>query len=235
MGEVAALPTKRIGAVPVPATGARWSTSLFEESIDTLRTGLRLNAQLAEMQVLAVASAVRHEGKTSLATQLSVSFAKTSHGRVLLIDADMRIPDLHKIFDVANDRGLAQVLVGELDVEDAIVPVLDGTLDLLPAGELLRSPHQIAANGSVRSLIERLREKYEVILIDTPPVLAAGEALTFASAADATLICTMQNRSCRNQVLQAFEKLVLAGANPLGTVLNGVPMSRYAYAYAGYR
>jgi Mrp family chromosome partitioning ATPase len=74
-----------------------------------------------------------------------------------------------------------------------------------------------------------------MIVIDTPPVLAAGEALAFASAADATIICTMQNRSCRDQVLQAFEKLYLAGANPLGTVLNGVPMSRYSYSYAGYR
>jgi capsular exopolysaccharide synthesis family protein len=194
---------------------------------------MRLNVALEGMQVLAVASAMRQEGKTSLSAQLSVSFARTLHGRVLLIDADMRSPDQHRVFNVENTGGLAQVLEGKLDSESAIVPTLDHNLDLLPAGKLRRSPHELASNGAFRGLIESLRERYETIIIDTPPVLAAAEALAFASVADATVLCTMQNKSCRDQIIRAYERLQVVGANPLGIVLNGVSVSRYAYAYGG--
>lgn len=233
VGEIATLPVRKMNIAQLENRNSGWSTSTFEESIDSLRTAMRLNVALQGLQVLAVASSMRQEGKTSLSAQLSVSFARTSHGRVLLIDADMRSPDQHRIFNLENTGGLAEVLDGELEAESAIVPTLDRNLDLLPAGKLRRSPHELASNGAFRGLIETLRDRYETIIIDTPPVLAAAEALAFASVADATVLCTMHNKSCRDQIVRAYERLQVVGANPLGIVLNGVPVSRYAYAYGG--
>jgi capsular exopolysaccharide synthesis family protein len=153
---------------------------------------------------------------------------------VLLIDGDMRSPDLHSVFETGNDVGLAEILAGEATWQQAATPVLNERLDLIPAGILQKSPHELVARGAFAKLLHELREHYDTILIDTPPVLAAGEALALAAASDATVICAMQNKSCKHQIMEAVDRLSSAGANPIGMVLNGVPISRYAYAYGHY-
>lgn len=233
VGEVAALPV-RSSRSRGHWHGAPACASLFEESIHSVRTGLRLNTSLASMRVLTIASAVKREGKSSFAAQLAVSFARTSEGKVLLIDADMRSPDLHAIFEGENDMGLADVLAGEATTEQTIVPVMEQRLDLLPAGILHQSPHELVARGAFARLIDSLRDQYDTIIIDTPPVLSAGETMAIAAASDATVMCAMQNKSCRNHLLDAVERLRMAGGNPIGTILNGVPVSRYAYGYGYY-
>ncbi len=89
-------------------------------------------------------------------------------------------------------------------------------------------------NGALRSLLEEVRSLYRYVIIDTPPVLAAGEALVFAKAADASLICTMRDVSRFDQINRAHERLVAANAQPIGVVLNGVPVKQYAYRYGSY-
>jgi tyrosine-protein kinase Etk/Wzc len=84
------------------------------------------------------------------------------------------------------------------------------------------------------SLLEKIRPSYRYVIIDTPPVLAASEALVFAKAADASLICTMRDASRMEQVNMAYERLTAAQGNPIGVVLNGVPSREYAYRYGRY-
>ena len=234
VAEIAALPVKSQRGSQFSNDRSKRELSLFEESIDSLRTGLRLSRTLKDLQVLAVSSAVSREGKTSLASQLAVSIARASGEKTLLIDADMRAPNVHQIFQIPNDRGVADVLAKDCNVHEAISTEYSELLHLLPAGELKASPHKLVGNDSFSDMISRLRRDYRYILIDTPPVLSAGESLVLSVAADATLICAMRNFSRTEQVREAYDRLVRADAKPIGIVLNGVPAHRYSYSYGRY-
>ena len=108
IGEVSVLPRRRSG--PAGARQLTWSRHVFEESVDSLRTSLVLSDRLKELRVIAVVSAVSREGKTSISAQLAVSLARACGEPVLLVDADVRSPDLHKMFEVANEPGLVKAL-----------------------------------------------------------------------------------------------------------------------------
>ncbi len=233
-----------IARLPVNATGGRTSAakskqaardvSLFEESIDSLRTCLVLSEPQADSRILVISSAVSGEGKTSVAAQLAVSVARSTGETTLLIDADMRSPDIHNVFGIPNEPGLAQVLSRECTVKEAIVTSWSNYVHLLPAGVLKASPHKLLGDGSLKALLAELRKTYRHIIIDTSPILSASESLVLAKAADAALLCAMRDVSRVDQVQKAYERLVNTGARPLGTVLNGVPTGRYAYLYGTY-
>jgi capsular exopolysaccharide synthesis family protein len=193
---------------------------------------------LAEPQVasraLAVCSAVAGEGKTSVASQLALSVARSTGERTLLIDADLRAPDLHHVFGVENDLGLTQVLGRRREAERAIATTWSDHVYLLPAGTLQTSPHKLFGDGGFDRLLAELRPIYRHIIIDTSPILSASESLVLAKAADAALLCVMRDASRIDQVRQAYERLASTGARPLGAILNGVPTGRYAYLYGNY-
>jgi succinoglycan biosynthesis transport protein ExoP len=234
VGEVARLPVR--GRVLTESSSKRIGRNLgvFEESIDILRTCLVLSEPLRDMKVLAVTSAANREGKTSVAVQLAVSIARASGEPTLLIDGDMRAPDVHNVLDGSLEPGLGDVLAGKCSLRDAIVTSWSENLHFLPAGKAHASPHKLLGNGVVGPLFEEVRNSYRYIIVDTPPVLAAGEALVLASAADASLICAMRDRSRLDQLKRAQARLLAAGARPVGIVLNGVPIRRYLYRYGDY-
>jgi capsular exopolysaccharide synthesis family protein len=207
---------------------------LFEESIDGLRTYLTLVRSLQGMRVLAVASAVSREGKTSLACQLAISVASASREPTLLIDGDIRSPDIHRIFSVDRSPGLVDVLSGDVPAEEAIESGFSDTLHLLTAGQLMTSPHRLLGGGEFSQLIETLKGKYRYIIIDTPPILPASEALVIARAADAAIVCVRRDYSRVKQVKEAFARLQAAGVRTAGAVLNGIPSRDYAARYGSY-
>ena len=207
---------------------------LFEESIDGLRTYLSLVESMRGRKVLAVTSAISREGKTSLASQLAVSVASATGRPTLLVDGDLRSPDIHRIFDVERGPGLSEVLQGELPVEEAIETGFSNNLHLLTAGDLQISPHRILGNNKFPELVAKLGQMYHQIIIDTPPVLAASEALLMASAADAAILCVRRDFSRVDQVADAFGRLRSAGVRTAGAVLNGIPARHYAYRYGSY-
>jgi len=233
IGEIAALPSRR-RFKPGGKEQYRRHESLYEESIDSLRTSLAVSDEMKDVKVLSVASAVSSEGKTSLASQLAVSLARASGDATLLIDGDMRAPDLHAIFEISNDRGLADVLDGKCSVKDAIVTNWHDHLHLMPAGRLRRSPYALLGSGHLTSMLDELRGTYRYIVIDGPPVLSASEALIIAKASDGAILCTMKDRTRAPQLRLANQKLEQAGVRVLGAVLSGVPARSYAYKYGGY-
>ena len=144
----------------------------------------------------------------------------------------MRSPSVHNVFKVSVEPGLTNVLAGECSLEDAIVTSWSKNVHLLPAGKLMTSPHKLLGNGAWKSLMAKIPASYRYVVIDTPPVLAASEALVLARAADASLVCVMCDVSRVDQVRKAIERLVAAGGHPVGAVLNGVPSRHYASATA---
>ena len=234
IGEVARLPVQTRITRGRSKANVELGLTVFEESIDGLRTHLMLSEELMGMKVLAVTSAAEDEGKTSVAAQLAVNMAWVSGKRTLLIDGDMRSPDIHNVFNISRDPGLVEILTKACSVEDAIVRNEKNYTDVLPSGRLRTNPHRLLGDGELEAFLDAMRSEYDHIIIDTPPVLAASEALVLARMADRSLICAMKDSSRIDQIKKAHGRLVEAGGRPIGLVLNGVPTSHYLYRYGTY-
>jgi len=233
VGEVTELPRSAQPA-RLKSNKANRELQLYEESIDGLRTYLTLVESLKGMRVLAVASAVSREGKTSLAAQLAVSLARATGERTLLVDGDIRSPDIHRIFDVEREPGLVEVLRGDKSIQESIQTSFSGTLHLLTAGQLRTSPHRLIGNGEFGRLVDNLKDMYRYVIIDTPPILSASEALVMAQAADATILCVRRDYSRAAQVKEAYSRLQATGVKTAGAVLNGIPSREYSSRYGNY-
>jgi len=236
IGEIATLPPRRRFPLSVnDAQTVGWSLSVFEESIDCLRTRLVLSDEWKDLQVIAIVSAVSREGKTSLTAQLANSLARATGKSVLMIDGDMRAPDLHELFGVQKDPGLVKVLSGACPLREAIkCTAVNPLVHLLPAGRATRNPHSLLGNGTLKALLAELRKEYEYIVIDTPPVLSASESLGMAKLADGVLVCTLCDSSRAAQLRITADRLLSAGAKLIGVVLSGVSTRSYAYKYGSY-
>jgi polysaccharide biosynthesis transport protein len=146
----------------------------------------------------------------------------------------MRSPDVHRLFQTPRSPGLTEVLGRECSLEEAVVTNWTENLDILPAGVLHKTPHELLGNAAFDPVLDQLRGAYGFIVIDTPPILPASESLVLAKAADAALLCAMRGRSRESQTRLAYERLAGAGARPIGAVLNAVPARRYATTYGKY-
>ena len=187
-----------------------------------------------------ITSAVGGEGKTTLAAQLAARCADAG-ALTLLIDADLRRASLGRLFDVTDAAGLGEVLRGEADLEDVLLDLPQvGGCKLLAAGGPIASPGRVLQGAKLSETIERLRSAFDVILIDTPPVLPVPDALTIGRFADGALLATRHDESRLPLLEQARRLLDSVGLPLMGVVVNGVRPttmrhSVYAYQYASDR
>jgi polysaccharide biosynthesis transport protein len=224
MGEIARIPGG-------PKTSR--SHRLFEESVDALRANLLF--KLEGVRSIAVTSAMSAEGKSSVASQLAISLAKTSGSTVLLIDADLRSPDQHALFGLNNENGLCKYLSGTVSIQKFIDRSLGDLVHVLPAGRLATNPHNLLTIQNMKRLLADLSTTYQYIVVDTSPVLPAAESLAVAASCDATLFCAMRDISRVEHMQRTLRRLEATGANVIGTVFSGVPAREYAYRYGDYR
>jgi capsular exopolysaccharide synthesis family protein len=234
VAEVTTMPRMMASYNPARREQGNRELQLFEESIYGLRTHLLLSQATGSMRTLAITSAISREGKTSVAVQLALSIARSTGEPTLLIDGDLRCPDIHRIFEIERSPGLAELLSGAAATDSAIETGYSATLHLLPAGKLETVPHRLLGGSAFPRLLEQLQQKYHYIVIDTPPILPASEALLIARAADATVVCARRDFSRLDQVSEAYSRLKSAGVQVSGTVLNGIPPSSYTYRYGSY-
>jgi capsular exopolysaccharide synthesis family protein len=165
---------------------------------------------------------------------LALSIARSTGKVVLLIDGDMRAPDVHHVFDRKMNSGLAGFLSGENDLSEVIDRDWSSQVHILHAGYLKGSPHRLLSQGAIDRLIEKAKESYDYVIIDTPPILPASESLIYARSVDYCLVCALRDRSRVEQLMQAVNKLEAAGANVAGAVLSGVPFREYSKYYGDY-
>jgi len=238
LGEIARFPMRKVAAdrSSLPVVQQR-DLFVFAESIDSLRTSLMLTEHLGtpgQERVIAFCSAVSGEGKTSVATSMAMSVAEATQQPTLIIDADLRFPDVATFFNVPESPGVSEVLTGHASIAEALHRVGDTHAYVMPAGKLEVNPHHILNGAKVEELLQTLRKKFSTIIIDTPPVLSASESLVYAKAADLVVFCTLADTSRAGQVRVAAERLQQTGANLTGAVLSGVSMNRYGYRYGTY-
>jgi capsular exopolysaccharide synthesis family protein len=239
LGEVARFPRRHLPQQPTLslADAPTREAYVFAESVDSLRTQLMLTEQvgvLGSQRVVAVCSAASGEGKSSLATSLALSLAEATKRPTLLIDADLRSPDIANFLNVPSRPGICEVIEGKAELEKAIHRVGKSSAYVLPAGRLKGSPHHVFEGFKIEKLLAALRDSFDTILIDTPPVLAASDALVYAKAADLVLFCSLADTSRANQVRVAVDRLRGTGANVAGAVLSGVSVGSYVYRYGTY-
>lgn len=233
LGEIAALPS-RMASPDRRTNGFVRDRVTFEESIDALRVGLMFAPNFRDMRILGITSAVSREGKTSLSSSLVISLANATREPVLLIDADMRAPDMHDMFGTPLAPGLVEVLSKNAIGEDAVVHEVAPNVDLLPAGKLVSSPHALLSHSFFPELLAGFKSRYRYIVVDTPPVLSASESVVLATCCDGVLVCTRCDYSRGQQLKVASQRLASAGARLLGVVISAVPTRVWAYRYGGY-
>jgi capsular exopolysaccharide synthesis family protein len=234
LGEISTIPVATTGKLTKKRRSHARELRLFEESVDSLSTTLTLREDLKQCKVFTITSALSGEGKTSVSCQLVVSLARSTSSKVLLIDGDLRAPDVHHVFGRPMTAGLVGYLNGTSDWRELVDRDWNDSIHILTSGYLKGSPHRILSNGRFEKMIAEARKEYDYIVLDTPPVLPASEALLFAKVADAVLMCALRDKSRIEQLVQAYHRLESSGANVAGSVLSGVPVREYASYYGDY-
>jgi polysaccharide biosynthesis transport protein len=208
----------------------RYSQNLMLESIDATRTILVHAARTGSHRVVMITSAVAGEGKTSLASHLATSLARSGL-RTVLIDADLRSPSIHRLFSLPVDAGLSEVLRGEVDLPDAIAATAIDDLKILTAGQCDRRTIRLLSQGGLGPLFARLKEQFDFVIVDTSPILLVADALIIAQQADAALFSIYRDVSSKTKVSAALERLQSLGVRVLGAVVTGAHGGRYGNAY----
>ncbi|MCJ7755609.1 MAG: polysaccharide biosynthesis tyrosine autokinase, partial [Thermoanaerobaculales bacterium] len=207
---------------------------VLRESFQSLRTAVMLAARGDDCHVVMVTSAVPNEGKTTTVYNLAKALANGG-SRVLLIDADLRKPRLHRMINAKNVRGLTSVVLGERTAAEVIhrVPNLPN-LDLMTSGPLPPNPPELFGKLSFNRLLDEARAVYDWVIIDTPPVAMVTDPVICASSAEISLLVVQYGSTKREIVREAVRLLGRTGTHLAGVVLNKVEVDRDPYYYGGY-
>lgn len=206
------------------------------ESFRMIRTTLRF-VRADRPQVIAVTSPGPGEGKSLVAANLALAIRQQT-ARVLLVDADLRRPVVHRLLPMEREPGLSDVLVGEAEAGDAIRALTPHNLSVLPAGTISPNPAELLGSEAFARFLSYAREHFETVIIDSPPVLSVADATVIAPVVDGTLVVACVNQTHRQALVHAVEQLSLVKGSVLGVLLNRAPATgayrRYAY-YEAYR
>ena len=212
--------------------------SQVSEAFRAVRTALYFNTQGKNHSVIQVTSPTPGDGKSTLASNLAVSIAQSGK-RVLLVDADMRRPRQHSTFGISSKEGFATVLSGQSQWRDVMYECeeIEG-LTLMPCGAKPYNPAELSSSPQVKVLIEEMREEFDFVIIDTPPLLAVTDPCPIAARVDGVVLCLRIKKNVRVSAERATEMLANLGAKCIGLVVNGVgAQSGYGsqYTYGAYR
>jgi polysaccharide biosynthesis transport protein len=204
------------------------------EAYRSLRTSLQFARQERDLRTILVTSPAAAEGKTSTLSNLGAMFAQAGQ-RVVLVSCDLRKPRLGEFFGLDERLGLTTAILGEQPVEQLIQPVPgDDNLWLLGSGQMPPNPAELLNGRRIQEVFNRLRGLFDLVLIDSPPVLPVTDAVVLAKDADATLLVVAAGQTSRGDLQRAAEKLAQVNARVVGLVLNETSKQSGGYGY-GYQ
>jgi polysaccharide biosynthesis transport protein len=195
-----------------------------------LRTALQFSTEAGVPRTLVVTSALAGEGKSTAAVNLAGQFAKLGL-RVLLIDADLRKPSLHRFLNCVCNRGLSQYLIDGASPPEVFQVSAQPNLTLLPGGPLAPNPAELLAGPRMASLLSVAAERFDLVIIDAPPVGGLADAPLLASMSIGTLLVVEADRTHRRAVAAALKRLSFARAEVVGVVFNKFDTSQALYGY----
>jgi succinoglycan biosynthesis transport protein ExoP len=205
--------------------------SQMAESYRALRTSLLLTSIGAPPKVILVTSSLPQEGKTTTSMNTAIVLAQKG-SRVLLIDADLRRPSVHKALGMGPRTGLSNVLTGSAPLHQVIVrSTLIPTLYILPAGTPPPNPAELLASTNMRDVLNELREQYDHIVIDTPPTLSVTDAVVLSTCADSVVLVIRSGQTTRQALRRSRDLLVRVNARIAGVLLNAADLKSADYYY----
>ena len=196
--------------------------SITAESYRSLRTNIQYSSIDKQVKTLVVTSSNAGEGKSTVSGNLAYTFFQSGK-RVLIIDCDLRKPSLHRKFNVSNEVGLTDVLVGTSEL-NKVMKKIDDNLYLLTTGTLPPNPAEIIGSNTMENFLNECKINFDYIILDTPPILPVTDSKLLAIKADATVLVVRSEISKSKHVSQAFKELEKVKANIIGTILNDVEM-----------
>lgn len=221
-------------AAPFVSSDREAAHSGYEEAVRTLRNSMLLTDFNCRLRSVLVTSASPAEGKSTVASHLAAAHAE-QRNKTLLIDADLRRPSVHKFFGAPNDKGLSSVLFGETSWREAIIQLEPFTdLHIMPAGPMSRRAADLLGRA-LPQLLEEASREYDLIILDSPPLIGFPEPLQMASIVDGVLVVTRAGHTNRKGVASVLSTLTRLRANIVGVVLNEVtPDMSDSYYYHDY-
>lgn len=213
----------------------REPTSLAAEACRSIRTNLMFISAQKEVQVLAVTSPGPRDGKTTTTISLAITMAQAG-SRVLVVDADLRKPRIHKSFGLAVDKGLSTAIMRGASLADLIVHSEIPNLDILPSGPIPPNPAELLHTERFREILSECRERYDDVILDAPPTGPVTDPAIIGSATDGVLLVLRAGHSTREAAQHARRHLADAGARILGLIVNQTDRKggRYGYGYSYY-
>ena len=203
------------------------------EAFLTLHSSLRLKDESKNAKCILTTSTIPGEGKSFTTTNLALTFA--SHGeRVVVVDCDLRKPNIHKSFRVENLKGVIDVCSGTATIDDVVMRGLQPNLDVIPAGGRAKNPTQILNSKNFELMLSELRKRYDRVFIDTPPLAAVSDALIILPLVDGSIFTIYFNKVRRKASQFAAKKLLDSNVPTFGAVLNGLNLAVSGYYYAQY-
>jgi len=230
-----ALPKKKGSEDEVGRLATRLVTHLkpkspYSEAYRSLRTQIQYARSEKPVQTILVSSPGPGEGKSTSVTNLAITMAQMG-SKTILIDSDLRRPVLHSLFDLKRDVGLSNYLVGRAEIEEVIRPTSVDNLYLISCGILPPNPSELLGSKRMQELIQQLKNEYDYVLFDSPPLIAVTDAVVMAPWVDGVVLVLRSGKTDRDAAVRAFELLRNVKANVLGTLLNDVLPS---YMYGSY-
>ena len=204
--------------------------SSISEQYRTVRTNLQYASVDSDLQTLLITSSTPEEGKSMTTANLAVVYAQQGK-KVLLIDADLRKPTVHYTFRLDNLNGLSNLLVGDGHLNQIAEASSIDNLDIISSGPIPPNPSELLGSKMMQSLINEAKQQYDIIIFDTPPVLAVTDAQILANIVDGTVLVVRSNKTEYEAAIKAKETLEKSSAKLLGTVLNDVEKKDGNYYY----
>ncbi len=208
----------------------------ISEAFRNMRTNITFSDIDNEIKVLTITSAGKGEGKSTIMANYAVALAQ-SNKRILIVDCDLRQPRIHRLFERNNRVGLANVLVREVDIANAIQRTEVEGLHMMASGPIPPNPSEMLASRRMEELISLLRESYDYVLIDTPPVGVVTDAAVLSKVTDGFVIVAALDVVNKEGIKVAISNIETVGGHIIGVIANNTPMNKrsgYYYYYSAY-
>lgn len=209
--------------------------SPISEAFRTLRTNIKFSSLDKPLKTLLITSPIPEAGKSSISINLALTMAQNKN-KVILVDSDLRRPIIHKILQQDNKIGLTNILVEDKKINEVMrrVTDIDPNLYFIPSGPIPPNPSELLGSNKMKEVIKELKEQAEIVLFDSPPVIAVTDALVLATQVDGVVLVLDFGEVHREAAKQTKQLLEKVKAKILGAVLNKIDMQKEGYYYPYY-
>jgi protein-tyrosine kinase len=207
--------------------------SAASEAYRTLRTNIQFAGLDRPCRSILITSATAGEGKTTTAANLGIVIAQAG-SPVCLVDSDLRRPNLHRLFGLDNTRGLTTALLEDLPFAQIAQPTRVANLSILTSGPLPPNPAELVGSKRMRELLEGASSSFDLVLCDSPPILAVSDPVALAAQCDGVILAVRVGTVAQDMVRRAAEQIAAVKGKILGVLLNHVNLTRHGYHYGYY-